>query len=212
MTMTMMVMAASASAQSAEVSGTVGWTFSEGVSGNAVVVPGVGTFDRIDPTDAWAWGVRVGFFAGVNSEIGFLYNQQPTDLEVGGTTTVKLGDIKLHNYHGYYAFNFGGAEATARPYLLFGLGGTQYAAVNATAANVQQEIPGETRFSWTGAAGLKIYPARAFGIRLEGRWTPTYIRSEAAGWWCDPFYGCYVVGDAQYSNQFELAVGISFRF
>ncbi len=124
--MTMMVMAASASAQGAEVSGTVGWTFSEGVSGNAVLVPGVGTFDRIDPKDAWAWGVRVGFFAGANSEIGFLYNQQPTDLEVGGTTTVKLGDIKLHNYHGYYAFNFGGAEATARPYLLFGLGGTQY--------------------------------------------------------------------------------------
>ena len=52
--MTMMMMAASASAQGAEVSGTVGWTFSDGVSGNAVVVPGVGTFDRIDPKDSWA--------------------------------------------------------------------------------------------------------------------------------------------------------------
>ena len=89
--MTMMVMAASASAQVAEVSGTVGWTFSEGVSGNAVPVPGVGTFDRIEPKDAFSWGLRFGFFAGANSEIGFLYNQQATDLEVGGTTTVKLG-------------------------------------------------------------------------------------------------------------------------
>ena len=123
--MTMMVMAASASAQGGEVSGTVGWTFSEGVSGTAVPVPGVGTFDRIDPKDAFSWGLRFGFFAGENSEIGFLYNQQATDLEVGGTTTAKLGDIKLHNYHGYYAFNFGSVEATARPYVLFGLGATQ---------------------------------------------------------------------------------------
>ena len=122
--MTMMVMAASVSAQGAEVSGTVGWTFSDGVSGNAVMVPGVGTFDRIDPKDSWAWGVRLGLFAGANSEIGFLYDQQPTELELGGTTTVKIGDIKVHNYQGYYAFNFGSAEAGVRPYLLFGLGAT----------------------------------------------------------------------------------------
>jgi hypothetical protein len=32
------------------------------------------------------------------------------------------------------------------------------------------------------------------------------------GWWCDPWWGCYVVGDAQYSNQFEIIGGISFRF
>ena len=210
--MTMMVMAASASAQRAEVSGTVGWTFSEGVSGTAVPVPGVGTFDRIDPKDAFSWGLRFGFFAGDNSEIGFLYNQQATELEVGGTTTAKLGDLKLHNYHGYYAFNFGDAEATARPYVLFGVGATQYGTVSVTATNVQQDIPGDTQFSWTAAAGLKIYPKPAFGISLEGRWTPTYIRSEAAGWWCDPFYGCYLAGDAQYANQFELAGGIAFRF
>ena len=77
---------------------------------------------------------------------------------------------------------------------------------------MQQDITGDTRFSWTTAAGLKIYPKPGVGIRLEGRWTPTYIRSEAAGWWCDPFWGCYLVGDAQYSNQFELAGGINFRF
>ena len=210
--MTMMVMAASASAQRAEVSGTVGWTFSEGVSGNAVPVPGVGTFDRIDPKDAFSWGLRIGFLPGENSEIGFLYNQQATDLELGGTTTVKLGELKLHNYHGYYAYNFGSAEATARPYVLFGLGATQFGTVSVTATNVRQDIPGETRFSLTSAAGLKIYPNPAFGISLEGRWTPAYIKSEAAGWWCDPFYGCYVLNNAQYANQFELASGISFRF
>ena len=210
--MTMTLMAASASAQRAEISGTVGWTVGDGVSGNAVVVPGVGTFDRVDPKDSWAWGLRVGFFAGENSEIGFLYDQQPTEIEVSGTSTVTLGDIKLHNYHGYYAFNFGDAEAGVRPYVLFGLGATQYGTVSVTAANAPREIVGETRFSWTTAAGVKVYPSNAFGLRLEGRWTPAYIKSEATGWWCDPYWGCYVVGDAQYANQFELAGGISFRF
>ena len=50
-----------------------------------------------------------------------------------------------------------------------------------------------------------MYPGKNVGIRLEGRWTPTYIKSDATGWWCDPYWGCYVTGDAQYSNQFELA-------
>ena len=158
------------------------------------------------------WGLRLGLFAGENSEIGFLYDQQPTEIEVSGTSTVTLGDIKLHNYHGYYAFNFGDAEAGVRPYVLFGLGATQYGTVSVTAANAPREIVGETRFSWTTAAGVKVYPSNAFGLRVEGRWTPAYIKSEATGWWCDPYWGCYVVGDAQYANQFELASGISFRF
>jgi hypothetical protein len=43
-------------------------------------------------------------------------------------------------------------------------------------------------------------------------WTPTYIKSDAEGWWCDPYWGCYTVGSAQYSNQFQLAGGITLRF
>ena len=41
---------------------------------------------------------------------------------------------------------------------------------------------------------------------------PTYIKSDAEGYWCDPYWGCYVVGDAQYANQFEFSAGISLRF
>jgi len=44
------------------------------------------------------------------------------------------------------------------------------------------------------------------------RWTPTYIKSDAAGWWCDPYWGCYLVGNAQYSNQFDINGGVTFRF
>jgi hypothetical protein len=195
-----------------EISGTAGWTFSDGVTGTGIVVPGVGSFNSIDPKDAFSWGLRLGFLLNENSEIGFLYNQQATELDIGGTSTFKLGDLSIHNYHGYFAYNFGDSRAKARPYLLLGLGATQYGTITATAAGAQHDIPGNTRFSGTGALGLKVWPSPKFGILFEGRWTPTYIKTDATGWWCDPYWGCYVTGNAQYSNQFELAGGLALRF
>jgi opacity protein-like surface antigen len=195
-----------------ELSGTAGWTFSDGVSGDAVTIPGVGSFDRIDPKDAFSWGARLGFLVSPNVEVGFLFDQQSTQLEVGGTSTLEVGDLSLRNYHGYFAYNFGDEDAQVRPYILGGLGATQYGSVSASAGGAQRDIAGSTKFSSTWGAGLKLFPNPKFGIRLEGRWTPAYIKSDAEGYWCDPYWGCYVVGDAQYANQFELSGGITLRF
>ena len=207
--------AAKAAAQDprVEVGVTAGWTYGNGLNADgSLTVPGVGTFNAIDPKDAFSWGLRLGFFAGENSEIGFLFNQQATELELGGTTTIKLGDMNINNYHGYYAYNFGDAGAAVRPYLLIGLGATQYAEVTATVAGTSRDIPSDTRFSGTGAFGVKVYSGENVGFRFEGRWTPTYLTTTNAGWWCDPYWGCYVVNDYKYANQFELAAGISIRF
>jgi opacity protein-like surface antigen len=144
--------------------------------------------------------------------VGFLFNQQSTKYELGGTSTVDLGDVSVYNYHGYFAYNFGDEDAPVRPYFLGGLGATQYGKISVTAGGTTRDLGGETQFSTTWGAGLKLFPGQSFGIRLEGRWTPTYIKSDAEGWWCDPYWGCYVVGDAQYSNQFELSGGIILRF
>ncbi len=162
--------AAKAAAQDprVEMSATAGWTFSNGVEADSsLTVPGVGTFNTIEPKDAFSWGLRLGFFAGENSEVGFLFNQQATELELGGTTTVKLGDMKINNYHGYYAYNFGDAGAAVRPYLLFGLGATQYGKVTATVAGTSRDIPGDSRFSGTGAFGVKAYPGKNVGVTLR---------------------------------------------
>jgi len=204
----------SAWAQSArvEISGTAGWTFSDGVSGDSVLVPGVGTFNRIDPKDAFSWGVRLGFNVTDNVEIGALFDQQSTTLEIGGTDTLDFGDLSVRNYHGYFAYNFGEADASVRPYVLGGLGATEFGSVRVNLGGESREVDGTTKFSTTWGAGLKLFPGETFGVRLEGRWTPTYIKTDAAGWWCDPFWGCYVVGNAQYSNQFEFSGGITLRF
>jgi len=77
---------------------------------------------------------------------------------------------------------------------------------------VPRTIPGETQFSTTWSAGVNYFPAPKIGIRGAIRWTPTYIKTDSTGWWCDPYWGCYLTGDPQYSNQLELSGGITFRF
>jgi len=198
--------AATAQAQDprVELSGTAGWTFSDGVN--------VGSIDdspiTIGPKDAFSWGARIGFMVTPNVEIGGLFNLQSTDLEVEGFDLSATVSQKVYNYHGYLAYNFGESDASVRPYVLGGLGATQYGGLDTAVGTTS----GATQFSTTWAAGLKIFPGRNFGIRLEGRWTPTYIKSDPEGYWCDPYWGCYTVADAEYSNQFELSGGITLRF
>jgi len=186
-----------------ELSATAGWTFSDGVN--------VGSIDnapiQVGPKDAFSWGARLGFNLSPNVELGFLFASQSTDLEATGVVNRSIPQT-VYNYHGYFAYNFGDTDAAVRPYVLGGLGATQYGSLSTGAGN----IGGETQFSSTWAVGLKMFPSKNFGIRLETRWTPTYIKTDPAGYWCDPYWGCYTVGDPEYSNQFELSGGIVLRF
>jgi hypothetical protein len=207
------VPAAFAQEHKAEVSLNLGWAFSDGVSGTAIKALDGNTYDRIDPKDSFKWGLGVGIFVGENAEVGFLYGQQMSTLTAGGTTTKDIGDLKVNNYHGYFGYNFGASDATVRPYIFGGLGATNFSSVDYTRVNgVTGTIAGETQFSTTWGAGVKAYPSPNFGVRFGAQWTPTYIKTDSAGWWCDPWWGCYVVGNAQYSNQFELGGGVTFRF
>ena len=75
------------------------------------------------------------------------------------------------------------------------------------------EIDGFTNFSTTWGAGVKGYGSGStLGFKAGLQWTPTYIKSDAEGWWCDPYWGCYVIGDAQYANQWTFNGGLLLRF
>jgi opacity protein-like surface antigen len=117
------------------------------------------------------------------------------------------------NYHGYVSVVFGDSHAKVRPFALGGAGVTHFGEVKTTTvAGVDRTIGGQTQFSTKWGAGVKIYPSPRVGLRVAFTWVPTYIKSDAAGWWCDPFWGCYTVGSSQYSNQFEFSGGVTFRF
>jgi hypothetical protein len=195
-----------------ELSITVGWTFSDGVSGDPVLAGGQ-FYDRVDPKDSFNWGLGFGFPVNENVELGFLFGQQPSTLLAGGTTEKEIGDFTTNTYHGYFGYNFGPGDAKVRPYFLFGLGATSYGGVDFTRANGQAgSIASFTQFSTTWGAGVKGYGSGHVGYRAGASWTPTYIKSDSVGWWCDPYWGCYVVGDPQYANQFSLNGGVLFKF
>jgi len=196
-----------------EVSVTVGWTFADGVSATDPILAGGQLYDRVDPKDSFNWGLGLGIPVNDNVELGFLFGQQPSTLIAGGTTEKEIGDFTTNTYHGYFGYNFGEADAKVRPYFLFGLGATNYGGVDFTRSNGQPgTIASFTQFSTTWGAGVKGYGAGHVGYRAGASWTPTYIKSDSVGWWCDPYWGCYLVGDHKYSNQFNVNGGVVFRF
>jgi len=198
-----------------EISGTAGYVLADGVSAASSVLGADGNlYNRVDPKDSFGWGIGIGYFFTETSELEFLYSNQPSTLTISGTASRDVGDFSIKGYHGVYSYHFGEPEGTVRPFISFGLGATSYPGVTFTGFDGQtRQTDGNTQFSGTLGLGVKIYPGNGkAGLRLQTRWTPTYIKSDSEGWWCDPYWGCYVVGDPQYSNQFELSGGISLRF
>src|SRR5512147_483544 len=82
----------------AEVGVNVGWSFQDGVDGQAVRALDGNTYDRIDPKDSFKWGFNGAALLGPNYEIGFMFSQAPTKLEASGTATKEIGDMSVNNY------------------------------------------------------------------------------------------------------------------
>jgi opacity protein-like surface antigen len=191
-----------------EVGVGAGYTLSEGVNTGTFTFGG-NTYDEVDPTSGFSYGLNFAYLVNRYGEIGFMFNQQKSNLQIGGNIDERdLVDLDINNYHGYAAYNFGMGDAQVQPIFLFGLGATQYLTGDFQGRNVDDE----TKFSTTWGGGVKIYPSENIGLRVLGQWTPTYIKSDAEGWWCDPFYGCFLYGDADYSHQFEFSGAMLYRF
>ena len=197
-----------------ELTGNIGFTFSSGISGDTVEGGDGNFYNRIEPDDAVSYAFTIGFFASEGAEVGFQWNRQQSKLLVGGPGIGNrdVGDMNVDNYHGYFAYNFGDYDVPVRPYVMIGLGATNYGSVEFNVAGQPRSTGSVSRFSTTWGAGVKFYAGPNVGLKIGARWTPTYITSESAGWWCDPWWGCYVVGNAKYSHQFDLSGGIALRF
>ncbi len=191
-----------------EISAGIGYTLSEGVEFDTIVINDI-AYDEIDPESGFSYNVGVGVMPNPLFEFGFLMSSQFSKVIVSGPRTEMDGvDLTLNNYHGYFAYNFGYPGAQIRPFFLFGLGATHYITGDFDGV----EVDNSTRFSTTWAGGVKWYSKGPLGARFMGRWTPTYIKTDSDGWWCDPYWGCYVVGNAEYSHQFEMSAAALYRF
>jgi opacity protein-like surface antigen len=190
-----------------------GYTFSDGVTGDAIKAGNGNTYNGIDVKDSANWGLTVGVNVTPNVEVGFLFGQQMSKLAVTGSTSTDVGNLTINSYFPYVAYNLGESDARTRPYILLGIGATSYGSVNYTKASGTAASTGSnTQFAGTIGAGVKVFPSPKVGVQFGFQWTPTYIKSDATGVWCDPWWGCFVTSTAQYSNQFQFNGGITFRF
>lgn len=210
----LLIVASTASAQKVEVSVSGGYTASDGVTSNQQ--PRLGQlYDEALVDSGSAFNFTAGMFVTPQLEVEFLFARQGSKLQAAGSGVADLpiSELTIYNYHGNLVYNWGEMDARVRPFVFGGLGATQYSFGDVIAAQpVNGRIPSETRFSSTWGGGVKFYFSPKVGARAALRWTPTYIKSDPAGVWCDPFYGCFALGDAQYSNQFETSFGITVRF
>lgn len=196
-----------------EGSGRVGWTFADGVSSSSSVTSSDGNiYNRVDPADSMSWGFTLGVFLNRNFEVEFIFDRQQTTLEASGTKTVEVDSLNIGNYHGALSYNLGSGDSSVRPYFFGGAGATSYSPLSFVGADGKaREIAGQTRLSPTFGGGVKVYKGR-IGARAEVRMTPTYIKSDATGWWCDPYWGCYVTSKSQYAWQIQMTGGVTVRF
>jgi opacity protein-like surface antigen len=206
---------AMAQGKKVEVGVNYGYTLSEGVDITPIVTS-FGTVTKVNPTNGASWGLKFDYLAGDNFAIGFLFDKQKaklnSDLASGGSAD--LAKNNTYNYHAVFTYNMGAADAKMRPYFFGGLGATNFSGGDTLLTNVQStSVSGATKFSTTWGGGVKFFPSPHIGLNLEMRWTPTYIKSDPEGIWCGGYYwGCWVVGESDYSNALKMSGGIIFRF
>lgn len=166
-------------------------------------------FHRFEVANGVNYGITLGYLVGEHYGIEFAWNQNKADVSAqpnGGFSSIKLFTMSQNQYLGNFLFHLTSREDKVRPFLMFGLG------ANALDPDVHG-VSGATRFVYALGAGAKYNVSRHFGFRGQFKWSPTYITSTNAGYWCDPFWGgCWAVGNSHYLHEFDVTGGITLRF
>ncbi|MGE0405651.1 MAG: outer membrane beta-barrel protein [Candidatus Korobacteraceae bacterium] len=165
-------------------------------------------FDRIEVKNALNYGATVGALLGEHYGVEFQWNRTSADTLaqplLGGPDT-RIFNLSQNQYMGNFVYHFTGREMPLRPFAYFGMG--------ASDLSPGRGVDGTTQFAVAVGAGAKYNFSKHFGLRGQVKWSPTYITTTDAGYWCDPFWGgCWVVGNDKYFHEFDMTGGITFRF
>ena len=149
-------------------------------------------------------GITLGVNATESIGAEFLWSRQPTTVTGYdfGDVFLRRTDARLDQFHGNLIYTFRHGEAKLRPFILAGAGATRGAG----------EYASDVRFSFALGGGLKYFMNPNFGLRLQARWTPTYLYSTPGGLWCDWWGYCSVSPIPTFFHQGDATIGFMFRF
>lgn len=195
--------AAMAVAQKFEVTAFIGGQSNGGIDLSTTL------FRRIDVQNGKTRGLSAGYLLGDRYGVEFMwaYNNADTLAQPRGTgSDIRVFTLDTNQYFGNFQYHFAGREKSLRPFLLVGGGATNL-------SPARQGVTSTTRFAFDVGGGVKYNFTRRFGLRLQAKWSPVYITTTNAGYWCDPFWGgCWAVGDNHYLNEFDATAGLTLRF
>jgi len=186
-------------ASAAELELTPFWGYTWG--GDFDDIPAI---DSIEIGDDDSYGLTLGFMTSDVTQIELLWSHQETDLDIRPTIgQVSTVGLNVDQYHIGGLYLPGTGSDRVSPFVSFSLGVTVFNPAG---------LGSEDRFSFSLGGGLKYFLGERVGLRLQLRWTPTYVNSTSEGVFCDPFGFCYVVQDAHYVNQTEASAGLIIKF
>ena len=164
-------------------------------------------------SDSFTFGVAGGYRFDSEDEgydaIEFRWMRQNTNLGFKETTPVPTPlaaafgrtAVTLDHYLADFTYEWNLDEAKpVRPFVLGSLG----------AARLSTPVTGSTRFAFGLGAGVKIFPQRHWGVRLQVEYLPMLMHSEVQRVVCAG--GCVVALGGGLMNQFEFTFGPVFRF
>lgn len=153
-------------------------------------------------------GGSLGFAAGVRYDdtavIEFRFARQNTSTTLSGAGVApSFGTISTHleQYHGDFTREFVFDTAPGvRPFLNASVGVTRLSWLART----------DSRFSFGIGGGVKYFPVKWFGLRLQAQWLPIWLNPELKGLACGG--GCVIVLGGRLASQGEVSVGPTFSF
>jgi len=157
---------------------------------------------EFDTQDNWAYGVALDAEMAHNSAVEVYYSHFTGDWDAVPTTggrfsgSLSRDDIMVNGI--WYAR---AANPNVRPYFTAGLGVSIYSTDHADASG---------QFAWNLGAGLRKDVNEKVGLRLDGRWLPTWFNTGSSVW-CDPYFGCYPTTTGEFFDQFELSAGLAVK-
>lgn len=196
------IMAGIAHGQKFEISASIGGQINGSLDVSSTSLGG------IDVQNALTRGVAISYEPGRRSAAEFMWNYNGADTiakSLGGGPSTKIFVLDTNRYFGNFLFHFANRENPLRPFILGGLGA-------ATLAPARNGVKGITRLAFAVGGGVKYNFSRLFGLRLQAKWSPTYL-STTQGYWCDPVWGgCWGVGQNHYLNGLDFTAGLTLRF
>ncbi len=172
-----------------------------------------GTFD-IDSSDcsevtadpSLAYGITVGYIFDDTYELEIMWSRQDTELKGSGgllTEETHLTDAYFDQYQFNGLIHFRSEGDWFRPFLLVGLG--------LSYLNPRGDVSGSVNFSFSLGGGVKFYLGRHLGVRLQGRYAPTYLSSSTTVA-CHLPGACAVATEGDFVHQGEVTGAVFVRF